>query len=314
MTRASLKTNFIIITNKSESNKLYNNGFLGTFNKSRLKLSLIEACYLLENEKIELKDQDFISLFQYSVALDPRFGTEYYIYRDLKNRGYKIKVNNTFLEVLKNDTAQKVIAYDLGSFVKFEKIVEQVNEFGNHIIAVIDEDLEITYFILSNPVLKGVFNNNITGSLSGTLLEKNVILEKPKEIGAFGKKSGLLITLSLLESKYLIEKGILVLKGQSNDEFFHYAKERDVLFELKYKVYKKMMDDGLFLKAGFKFGADFRAYSKSIKEHAEYLVHLFFRDEKMEDIARGVRLAHGVNKNLILTDGEEFIQIDWYHP
>jgi len=25
-------------------------------------------------------------------------------------------------------------------------------------------------------------------------------------------------------------------------------------------------------------------------------------------------LAHGVNKKLILSDGKEFIQIDWYHP
>ncbi len=122
MNTASLKTNFIIITNKSESSKLYNNGFLGTFNKSRLRLSLIEACYLLENKKVEIKDQDFISLFKYSAALDPKFGTEYYIYRDLKNKGYKIKVNTSFLEVLKNDTVQKFIAYDLGSFVKFEKI------------------------------------------------------------------------------------------------------------------------------------------------------------------------------------------------
>jgi tRNA-intron endonuclease len=312
MTSAILKSNFIIIPNKSESNKLYNNGFLGTFKNSRLKLSLIEGCYLLENKKISVKDQDFISLFQYSVALDPSFGTEYYIYRDIKNKGYKIKVNNAFLEIIKNDTVQKLIAYDLGSFVKFEKIVEQVNELGSHIIAVIDEDLEITYFILSRPILKGAFNNNVLDKLSGTLLEKNVILEK--EIGAFGKKSGALITLSLLESEYLIQKGVLVLNGMSSDEFLHYAKERDVLFEIKYKVYEKMMDNGLFLKAGFKFGTDFRAYTKSLREHAEFLVHLFFRDEKMEDIARGVRLAHGVNKKLILSDGKEFIQIDWYHP
>lgn len=314
MTFATVKSDFIIVTNKSESNKLYNNGFFGIFNKNRLKLSLIEGCYLLENKKIEIKDQNFISLFQYSVLLNPKSGTNYYIYRDLKNKGYKIAVHDTRFEILKNGKSKIVVAYDLGTFVKFDKILEQVNEHEEHIIAVIDEDLEITYFFVSRASLKGEFKINIEDCIIGTILEKNVILEGSKEIGAFGKRSGGLITLSLLESEYLLEKRILKLTGHSTAEFLQYAKERDVLFDLKYKVYKKMMDDGLFLKAGFKFGTDFRAYAKNLKDHAEYLVHIFFRDENMGDIARGVRLAHGVNKKLILTDGNEFIQIVWYHP
>jgi tRNA-intron endonuclease len=314
MTFATLKSDFIIVANKSESNRLYNNGFIGTFTKNRLKLSLIEACYLLENKKIEIKGQNFISLFQYSALSNAKFGTNYYVYRDLKNKGYKVTVQETRFETLKDGKPKVVIAYDLGTFVKFDKILEQVKEHEEHIIAVIDEDLEITYFLVSRANLKGEFKIDIENCIIGTLLEKNVILEGAKEIGAFGKKSGSLITLSLLESEYLLEKGILKLRGYSADEFLLYAKERDVLFDLKYKVYKKMTDNGLFLKAGFKFGTDFRAYAKNLKDHAEYLVHIFFRDENMGDIARGVRLAHGVNKNLILTDGNEFIQIAWYHP
>lgn len=314
MTFASLKSDFIVVAGKSDSNKLYNNGFYGTFNKNRLKLSLIEACYLLENKKIEIRDHDFSSLFEYSVSLIPGFGASYFIYRDLKNKGYKIKVQNANFEIFKNEHSQKVIVQDLGSLVKFETIVEQVKQLEEHIIAVIDEDLEITYFYVSEPVMRGEFKFNITEKLKGKLLEKNVILDNVSDLGPFGKKSGAVVTLSLLEGYYLLEKGILEMEEKESREYLQYAKEREVLFDLKYKVYRNMMDNGLFLKAGFKFGTDFRAYAQSLKGHAEYLVNVFFRDEKMGDIARGVRLAHGVNKKLILTDGQEYIQIEWYHP
>ena len=64
-------------------------------------------------------------------------------------------------------------------------------------------------------------------------------------------------------------------------------------------VYNDLVKRGLIVKTGFKYGSNFRAYRKSMEEHAEYLIYVVEGPEEWYKISRAVRVAQGVRKLMI---------------
>jgi tRNA-intron endonuclease len=80
-----------------ESRELYNQSRYGTLlDSGKLQLSLLEALYLLEKNKIEIRDQrnkllDFEQFLKRATKFEPNFWIRYCVFKDMRNRGYIIK-------------------------------------------------------------------------------------------------------------------------------------------------------------------------------------------------------------------------------
>ena len=80
-----------------ETREIYNQSRYGTLlDNGKLQLSLLEALYLLEKGKIEIKDSrnkalDFEQFLKRATRLEPNFWIRYCVFKDMRNRGYIIK-------------------------------------------------------------------------------------------------------------------------------------------------------------------------------------------------------------------------------
>jgi tRNA-intron endonuclease, archaea type len=80
-----------------ETRELYNQSRYGTLlDNGKLQLSLLEALYLLEKNKIEVRDSrskilDFEQFLKRATKLEPNFWIRYSVFKDMRNRGYIIK-------------------------------------------------------------------------------------------------------------------------------------------------------------------------------------------------------------------------------
>ncbi|MDP6364013.1 MAG: hypothetical protein QGH21_02935 [Candidatus Poseidoniia archaeon] len=70
---------------------------------------------------------------------------------------------------------------------------------------------------------------------------------------------------------------------------------------------------GLQVASGMKFGTRYRVYRDS-ESHAAWLLHLLRDGDSWLDIVRAVRVAHGVRKQLVASDGERCLALEWVKP
>jgi tRNA-intron endonuclease len=140
----------------------------------------------------------------------------------------------------------------------------------------------------------------------------------------YGNEKNDIVSLSLVESLYLSEKGFMDVyvnnKAISRSELNELGKKIEYNFEDRYQVYKNLKNRNFSVKTGFKFGSDFRVYDeiKGIEDlpHSKYLISVV-GDEKMPlyQIAGSVRLAQNVRKKMIFAFKERgeinYLLIEW---
>jgi len=137
------------------------------------------------------------------------------------------------------------------------------------------------------------------------------------------------LQLSLVEAAYLLKKGIISVKNASEGararakvgvvgeegekvkeagsarmdfpQFVKHASAVDECFSAKFAVYEDLRERGLIPKTGFKFGSHFRVYEASCDKHSAFLVHVLPAEHTFSthELARAVRLAHGVRKRML---------------
>jgi tRNA-intron endonuclease len=114
------------------------------------------------------------------------------------------------------------------------------------------------------------------------------------------------LELSMLETLYLCEKGVLRLIMNGSEikcrDFKEYAEKIDRDFEPQYMVYRDLRDRGYVVRSGMKYGVAFAVYEKGPGyEHAPYLVDVIKMEETLDPImiVRTGRLSHSVRKTLI---------------
>jgi len=128
--------------------------------------------------------------------------------------------------------------------------------------------------------------------------------------GWFGALANRRLTLSLVESLFLIEKGdiIVVDKGKkpmSVRNFVKNAEKADHRFNTRYIVYSDIRKRGYITKTALKYGADFRVYERGAKpgeEHAKWVLYAVRESEKFNwrGFASMMRVAHSVRKTLLI--------------
>ncbi|MBD3191812.1 MAG: tRNA-intron lyase [Candidatus Heimdallarchaeota archaeon] len=104
---AELVKEQVVVWDHVEGSELYSMGFFGKpigirkpkaeqFDRP-LELSMIEACYLLKQEKIDVQDPEtkqlltFQELFKISKELIPSFEEKMHVYEDLRKRGLVVR-------------------------------------------------------------------------------------------------------------------------------------------------------------------------------------------------------------------------------
>ena len=87
----------VIVDSSDEMRELFNQSRYGTIlDSGKLQLSLLEALYLIEKNKMDLKDSrnkkiDFEIFLKKATKLEPNFWIRYCVFKDMRNRGYIIK-------------------------------------------------------------------------------------------------------------------------------------------------------------------------------------------------------------------------------
>ena len=142
----------------------------------------------------------------------------------------------------------------------------------------------------------------------------------------FGKLEENVLELSLIEALYLMENKRL--------DIYKDDKKCDMTFMLdlikqkglhgKYIVYRDLKDRGYIIKTGFKYGSEFRLYQRGLapgKGHSNYLVKVLYEEYEINalDFSSYVRVAHGVNKNLLLAVVDDdhditYYNVEWTRP
>ncbi len=271
----------------------------------KIYLHPVEAFYLQMNGKAFFAEMEELKRWvEERVSSFPEF---YFVYEDLRRRGYRAKPQDELI-------VARRIFYPISEKnpVNLKDILEKIRRFGEIVLAIVDEESEITYYLASKPELLGEQVEELP-KIRGSILKDRVITENVEVFRKFfyGSEFGGFVVLSLFESLYLLEKGFLEL--DSAEKLLEAIKNSEG-FEERYEVYKDLKNRKFVVKTGFKFGSDFRIYRKvdSAEDlpHSEFLVSIVNSEIVPRDLARAVRLANSVRKKLVFAYKGEYILFD----
>ena len=199
---------------------------------------------------------DYRNDFELTTKEREKFNTQNYIvYRNLKERGLIVKVDENGLRLFDRLTPTKgqssaiVISKNYKEEIDFSDIFNELDKgLDRRVqIGIIDSEKDVVYYVTK-------------------------IMEWPKTKRKVGNKNA----IEDYEIKELTEKG--------------------------YQV-----------NSGLKFGTHYRVYNYESK-HAPWLIHIVKEGMTWLDIARMVRVGHGVNKIIVLAHKQRWLSIEWIKP
>ena len=339
--------NKIIVKKPKDVGRLYNKSNFGKpITNNQLELNLLEGVFLLGDGKIKVyskkNEVNFRDLIKLAAEKMTGFESKYLVFRDLRYRGYAVNIYNFKDFDLyisgKDDSKPYYICVFSERYnfdvVKTKKSINITKEKdGDLWFAIVDEEGDITFYDVSLVELKGNIKKQKYSNDTGILLENRVIIFNEKlsttllDKEFFGKPYGNGLQLSLVESLYLLEKGVIDIREKAIGGKLTLKKFKEIILKSqpdineRLFVYKDLKKRGLIVKTGFKFGVNFRAYTKKPDvTHAEYLIHVV--DKKFKsvwaEISRAVRLAHSVNKEIVFAriDGKniDYIRLGRLRP
>ncbi|MFA6226094.1 MAG: tRNA-intron lyase [Methanoregula sp.] len=312
---------------------LYEQSGYGRLEKDGVKLAPQEALYLIHRQKITLDGYAFDTLFS-EFASERNFLRSFLVYRDLRERGYVVQTGphdfRVFRRGEKPGTGESLYLVRVLSErdpIRFTKLIEEVvasrNMRKQYVLAVVDDEEELTYYEIKLQVLTDACTPS-TPFLKhdAVLIGKSAMVRisppSDLEVSGFGKRlDGERLMLSPVELLYLMGKGVLELrKGDaliSTQEYFELARENDPELPEKDKVYTELRSHDYTPRTGYKFGHHFRVYcGKNV--HSDLLVHAVEKDVvlPMSAISRSVRMAHSVKKKMLFgavhSNGIQFVE------
>ena len=153
--------------------------------------------------------------------------------------------------------------------------------------------------------------------------KKAVALNEKSHYGKFNQDE---LQISLMEAHYLQEKGKITIldRGKifSQDEMRELIQKKDLLY--RYIVFRDLRNRGYIVKTGFKYGSEFRLYERGKSPgdgHSDFVVKVVTENQDISvlNFSSYVRVAHGVNKKLLLAvvDDEQditYYNVEWTRP
>ncbi|WP_254272609.1 tRNA-intron lyase [Haloarcula marina] len=286
----------------------------------------VEAAHLLYRGDIEaVGGMDFRELLSSSAVS----AVEFFVYKDLRDRGfYLTPAREGWVD---DPDGADFVVYPRGKGPWDDEVAYRVRVVGERdgvpveslgecVLAVVDEESEITYLDTTRREVAGSSDSTVP-LVDGELLAERVLCWDPPgalyERAFYGQRLDEdAVQLSLVEAAYLAREGTLSVAGGQSAVIERGREVEGERFDRRLTVYAALRDAGVVPKTGFKFGADFRTYAdvESVDDlgHSELLVRVLPADFEFEprDLALDVRLAHGVRKTMVfapVTDGD----IEW---
>ena len=152
----------LVIIREGNIAKIHEKSYYGNMTEDGLQLSIIEALYLMEKGKLEVKlDSGNLSAENlFKIIRKQGSFTNYIVYRDLRNRGYIVKTgfkygsefrlyergkspgdgHSNYLVKVANENSEFMMS-DLSSYVR---VAHGVNK--KLLFAVVDDENDITYY------------------------------------------------------------------------------------------------------------------------------------------------------------------------
>lgn len=341
-----LKDDIVTVSDQKEGSTLYNKGNYGyPIRGGGVDLDLLEATYLLESKRLQVlrsgAEMTFEELFLHSSGVHEDFDIRYMVYRDIRQRGFVIKSETGGFDfsvfprgkTISNSRPQYVLkavsersAFGIGTFA--DDLNSSEKKDRQLLYGIVDEEGDLTYYLVSGKEPSGSVSVSQANAVTGRLVRDRVFVFKDAanvyENGFFGKTVEGMLQLSLIESCYLMKKGMLSVMSSDSvmglDELIGFSGSVQDEFGIRFAVFSDLRDKGLLVKTGFKYGTHFRVYENHPdKCHARYLVHSVGGDGSMPwpEISRTVRLAHGVKKEILFCSpdlGTGYIDFRRFRP
>ncbi len=257
----------------------------------------------------------------------------FFVYKDLRDRGF-------YLSPVRAESGWDFVVYPRGKGPWDDAVAYCVRAVGERsdvpardlsrlatagndgtgVLAVVDEESEVTYFAVEAPTLTGSTYHDVP-AVTGELVADRVLVPEPPgalyDRAFYGQRltDGATVQLSLVEAASLAGRGTLSLADSTGEA----SRQRVVecgravegdRFDRRLRVYTALRTAGIVPKTGYKFGADFRTYADvdSVADlgHSERLVRVLPGEHEFapRSLALDVRLAHGVRKEMVFASAD----------
>ncbi len=267
-----------LITNGKTPNYLHSRYSVGTILEGDLVLKPFEAIYLFSVEKITCEIGQKMTL----ANLLPALLTDEEIpmlrsYVEIKSDGAKISIEPDHFSVSKKhekkSEGRQVFPIMENSSINPNWLIKTLNGF----VSSVDEDGDITLYQVTEEVI-GKENTINTKDCNPISFGEHSLCEPESVPGWVGYNIGQVKILSENETKYFKNKWD---KSLSN------------------RTYNFLVNNGMIVKSGFKYGCNFRVYKSSIDLHSEFLILLLEKDLEWFEVSRAVRVANSVKKGML---------------
>lgn len=329
-----VKGDYVLVPDRRTASTLINKGNYGKpVSGGGLELSLMEAAYLLEEGRLEIKrskngrkagQHEIISR---GIRTSERFFENYLVFRDIRNRGVNIQGGDgrTFMTyprgkgpgrgkadnwIIVNREHDPVFLKDLHSEAE-----RRQNMRMGLLAAVVDGDFDVSYYSVSGSIPFPSGPLDYIGMEAGPGEAEEVpgggLLSFSGKLKEKGEKEGLGTDLNGIKAFSIEESSYLTGKVGSGE-----------MDRIKDTVYRDLRSRGYLVRTGFKYGSHFRVYSSgSIEEHSDLLVHCTKPEDEFtwEQLARAIRLSHSVRKRMLFAfiSGNEdvsYLELNWKRP
>jgi len=165
MIKGTFFDNNVICEFNDEANKLYGVNLIGNLDNKKYFLSIIEALYLVDKEKLEIysktnKKMDFQQFLKKSSKIEDNLWIRFCVYRDLRKRGYVVKTALKFggdfrvydKGIKPGEDHAKWIVFPVGENTKFSWFDFAAKSRVAHstkkrlLIALVDEESDVTHY------------------------------------------------------------------------------------------------------------------------------------------------------------------------
>src|SRR5213596_4150262 len=301
-----LSDDHVLVNDPAEASALYNRGYFGTPRSGgSLELDLLEAVYLVEAERLEVRRGGRAvssrDLFRAAGTAVPSFEILYLVYRDLRQRGYIVesRSGSVDFQVYPRGGAPKKTPSKYWVRALSERAVFDLAELLGRaeeaaavrktlLLGLVDEESDLTYYSVREAHPRGHPPAPLrkTEVVVHFLGDRAVVIDEVEartlhDAGFFGKMVGRRLQLSLLETAFLLKAGTAEVRNAETDRPIRLArlvKEAKAIqpdFDLRLRAYEDLTARGVISKTGFKYGSHFRAYEGDPESHhAKYLVHV----------------------------------------
>ena len=251
--------------------QIINKYHVGKMRANVLELDPCECIYLYMKGKIIPEPEMGLPQVISSVFTEDLY--IYYVYSILKEKGLIVKRdgNKFFYKKPGEEYSIPVILIKEGDLIDFSSLYVDLPA----IFITVDEEKSITYFRADFIDPEGNADSDI--SIGNPEKLNNIYYTTNSHPEWFGQEFMGVKILNQFEANYISGE----LKTDED------------------KLYRDLIKRHFIVKSGFKYGQNFRIYSDSMENHAEFLVSLM-TSEKWYKISRAIRLSTSVRKKTLI--------------